>query len=245
MSTSSSVSRFVVTGSASGLGRSVTDLLLATGATGVGLDLDYGASTLPDEDRFHPLACDVSSEASVADGFRRAEEILGGIDVLVNCAGILIRQDWDTTTVEAWDRVMGVNALGTFLCLQRAASVMIRQRVPGRIVNVSSLAVRLGGHTAPIAYTASKAAVIGVTRGMALHLAPHRIQVNCVAPGPIDTNMICDWTPATRDAFIAATPLRMMLSPEMVAELIVFLASEKNAMITGQTFDINGGRYFH
>ena len=240
--------RFVVTGAAKGLGAVVAERFIAEGAHGVGLDLSYATGTadqLRSELAAGPaqLHCDVADAASVAAAFELIEQVLGGVDILVNCAGIVIRTPWHGTTVEDWDRVMAVNVRGSFLCLAAAARIMIDQQLPGRMVNISSLAARTGGQAAAVSYTTSKAAVIGLTRSMAMELAQHDILVNCLAPGPMETDMIREWTQETRDIFIRESPIHRIMGPEVAAELILYLVSDGNVMITGQTIDINGGKF--
>lgn len=235
---------FVITGSRGDLGRTLVDAFVAEGANGAGLDASYARSQkMSHNDAVKHLRCDVSVETEVEAAFSSVISEFGVPDILVNCAGIMRRTSWDQTSTAEWDEVMGVNLRGVFLPTQRAAKAMIDATALGHIVNVASLAARTGGQAASVTYTTSKTAIIGLTRSMAVYLAPKGILVNCVAPGPIEGEMISDWTPEVRQLFLRETPLGKISTPNAVAQLIMFLVSERNSMITGQTIDINGGRY--
>jgi NAD(P)-dependent dehydrogenase (short-subunit alcohol dehydrogenase family) len=167
---------------------------------------------------------------------------LGRIDVLVNNAGIFPRVDFLEMTEAEWDRVLGVNLKGSAFTAQAAARAMVAAGTKGAIVNLSSSAIR--GTPVGVHYSATKNGVIGITRSMALALAPHGIRVNAVAPGTTDTAQPRHGnTEEELQAFGRALPLGRLGRPEEIADLTVHLASEKSAWVTGQVWHINGGGY--
>jgi 3-oxoacyl-[acyl-carrier protein] reductase len=167
---------------------------------------------------------------------------LGRIDVLVNNAGIFPRVDFLEMTEAEWDRVLGVNLKGSAFAAQAAARAMVAAGTKGAIVNLSSSAVR--GTPVGVHYSATKNGVIGITRSMALALAPHGIRVNAIAPGTTDTAQPrYGNTEEELQAFGRALPLGRLGRPEEIADLAVHLASEKSAWVTGQVWHINGGGY--
>jgi NAD(P)-dependent dehydrogenase (short-subunit alcohol dehydrogenase family) len=195
------------------------------------------------------LPMDVTDEASVAAGAARLREGAAGLDVLVNNAGAGGGQPILKTDPKNWKRVLDTNVWGTFLVTRQALPLMDRG---GRIVNLSSVLGRFGvpGYTA---YCASKHAVIGFTRALALEVADRGITANAICPGWVDTEMAADGmrTGAAvmgisyeqfRDRAIGAVPIKRIIQPEEVAGLVTFLASPEASAITGQTYNICGGQ---
>ena len=169
-------------------------------------------------------------------------ERFGGVDVLINNAGLLSgTRAWDVTP-EEWDRVCDVNLRSVFFVSQAAASSM-RDRGGGSIVNVSSIAAQNGGVAGNPAYAAAKAGVIGLTRSLARQFAPEKIRVNCLSPAAIETDMTAPWPAELRQRLIGITPLGRFGQADEVTGAAVFLASEEASFITGQTLSINGGAY--
>jgi len=165
---------------------------------------------------------------------------LGGIDALVNNAGIFPRVNFLEMTEAQWDSVLGVNLKGSAFCAQAAAKAMLAAGHGGAIINLSSSAIR--GTPVGVHYSATKNGVIGITRSMALALAPHGIRVNAIAPGTTDTAQPrYGNTEEELQAFGRALPLGRLGRPEEIADLAVYLASDKAAWITGQVYHINGG----
>lgn len=181
------------------------------------------------------ICADVSDEEAV----RRAVAGMPDIDVLVNNAGVALFAQVQDTSAEAWERVLSVNAGGTFFCCKHAAKKMI-SRGSGAIVNISSVWGQTGG-SCESAYSASKGAVAAFTKALAKELAPSGITVNCVAPGVIDTEMNAHFTAEERAALCEEIPLGRMGSADEVARAVLFLA--ENGYITGQTLAVNGGFY--
>jgi len=182
---------------------------------------------------------DVSDNDAVEAMVRAVQEDFGRIDVLVNNAGIAGQKLLFDITVEEWDRMFAVNMTGVFLCSKHAARQMV-SRKSGKIINISSI-WGMTGASCEVHYSASKAAVIGFTKALARELGPSNIQVNCVAPGVIDTEMNSSLNEEDMLSLKYATPLERIGTPEEVAETVLFLASPKADFITGQVLSPNGG----
>lgn len=182
---------------------------------------------------------DISDSDAVEAMVRDVQGDFGRIDVLVNNAGIAGQKLVTDITLEEWERMFAVNMTGVFLCSKHVARHMI-SRKSGKIINVSSI-WGITGASLETHYSASKAAVIGFTKALAKELGPSNIQVNCVAPGVIDTDMNRGLTEADIMSLKETTPLERIGTPEDVAELILFLASPKADFITGQVLSPNGG----
>ena len=234
--------RVLITGGAGGIGSATAARFLAEGARVVVLDCDGAA--LARLSRELPqlggtIRGDVSDPAAVADAFEELEQLLGGLDVLINNAGISVRQPFVDITSEQWRRVIDVNLSGIFYVAQQAAQRMFA-RGGGVILNMGSTN-GLMGYLYYADYNTSKAGVIELTRSMALELAP-TIRVNAVCPGFILTPMQqAEYTPEMQRTFAGRVPLRRLGLPEDVAGLFAFLASDDAAFITGQCFVIDGG----
>lgn len=228
-----------VTGAAGGIGRAITDAWVAAGARVVATDVRACGSG----ERVSGLACDVTSPSSVQAAIDECRR-LGGIDVLVNCAGIMRRAHVLEMPVDAWDEVFDVNVRGPLLCSQAAAREMMARGGGGSIIHIGSVnAEKVFGDT--VAYCSSKGALQMLGRSMALALAPHDIRVNIVAPGAIhDTNLEpARWQrPEERASMIARTPLRTLGVASDVAGAVVFLGSAAARFITGATLFVDGGR---
>lgn len=185
---------------------------------------------------------DVGTAAGAGTIVRAAIESLGRLDVLVNNAGIFPRVNFLEMTEAEWDRVLDVNLKGSAFCAQAAARHMVATGTKGVILNLSSSSVR--GAVLGVHYAATKTGVIGITRSMALALAPHGIRVNAIAPGLTDTAQPRYGNTEAELADMAqALPLGRMGRPEEIAGLMTYLASDAAAWITGQVYHINGGVY--
>ncbi len=185
------------------------------------------------------LPVDVTSQAEVQAMFAAARRIFGRIDVLVNNAGISEFALFTDITQTQWDRMMDTNCRGMFFCAQEALKDMLPEK-RGAIVNVSSMWGQVGS-SCEVHYSASKAAVIGLTRALAKELGPSQIRVNCVAPGVVDTDMMSPVTEDIRRELAEETPLSRLGTPEDIARAVYFLASEDAAFITGQVLGVSGG----
>jgi 3-oxoacyl-[acyl-carrier protein] reductase len=240
----------IVTGAGSGIGRAVA-LRLAEGGAGVGIvDLDASrAETTSAEIQKHGvkaigLAADVSDSARVAEAVARARKRLGAIDYLVNIAGFHERVPAQEITDERWHRMIDTHLSGTFYFCRAVLPDMMARRF-GRIVNMSSLH-GFGKVPGAAHYSAAKAGIAGLTKALAVEVAPHGVLVNAVAPGPVDTALWRDGlTGKELEARIAkriqAIPLGRLGLPDEVADTILFFLSRANSHITGQVVHFNGG----
>ena len=225
-----------VTGAASGIGAATVDRLLREGAKVAAFDLHA-----PEVEGALALSGDVSASADVEAAVATATAELGPIDILVCSAGVsgnsLRTQD---VSDDEWRRVMAINTDGVFWCNRAVAPGMV-ERGYGRIVNVASIAGKEGNPMAA-AYSASKAAVIALTKAIGKDLARTGVSVNCVAPAVIETAMLGDMSQEHLDYMVEKIPMGRMGKAEEVAALVCWLASEECSFSTGATYDISGGR---
>jgi NAD(P)-dependent dehydrogenase (short-subunit alcohol dehydrogenase family) len=250
----------IVTGAGRGIGRATALELARMGADIVVAELDAGgadktAAMVRDLGR-RPLVVptDVTRRADLAAMIERARADLGRIDVLVNNAGIYRAAATPDVTEEHWDAIMTINAKAVFFASQAVLPVMIAQK-SGCIVSLASMAGKIGSRT-NLPYNASKAAVISMTKSLALAHAADGVRVNCVCPGFVETDM---WTKVAREqgALLGQTPeeftrrrlesvpLGRMERPEDVANVIAFLCSPRAAYMTGQALSVDGGLVMH
>ena len=181
------------------------------------------------------IRCDVADEEQVEQAFSQIPQV----DVLINNAGIVEYNPINWTEPERFRRVMDVNVTGTYLCARAALPKMLEKHA-GVILNISSM-WGLVGASCEAAYSASKAAVIGLTKALAKELGPSGIRVNAVAPGVIVTDMVKNVTPETMEELRQETPLEKLGRPEDVADALWFLASDSAAFITGEVMNVSGG----
>ena len=236
----------IVTGAAQGMGAAIAGRLAAEGAKVVLSDINAEKVAQVTErinaagDSALAMRTDVTKEDEVAEMVESTIAHCGTIGVLVNNAGILYPTRIDHVTKAEWDEVIDVNLNGSFLCSKAVLPIMKANKF-GRIVNMSSSAGRSVSTLGGVHYTAAKAGVLGLTRGMAKEVAPFGITVNAVCPGLIDTEMAREnCSPERLRAYEGSFPIPRLGTPEEVAQLIVFLATDA-AYITGASIDINGG----
>ena len=190
--------------------------------------------------RTRTIRADVGDTGEVNRMFEEIESSYGRLDILVNNAGIIRRGNVETVTEQEWDDVIRINLKGTFNCSTAAARMMIRQGY-GKMINISSIAAKLGDITSAPGYGPSKAAIDALTKTFARQLAAYGINVNGVAPHAIETDMSAEWSEEKRKAIVEAIPLKKLGQPEDVAAAVLFLASDKAGFITGEILDVNGG----
>lgn len=234
----------IVTGSGHGIGAAVAARLAAEGAAVLVCDLSADraatqAKAIKDKGgRAEAVAVDVRDRAQVEAAVGKAVSAFGGVDVLVNVAGIMDRAPLLDMSDELWHRIVDINLYGTFLFGQVVARRMVAQGKGGHIVNIASNSGKFGG-MGRAAYGASKAGVINLTQSMAIELAPHGIYVNAVAPGPTKTRA------QQGDAISPKVSSRMILKrfgkPEEIAAVVAFMASGEASFTTGHTYFADGG----
>jgi NAD(P)-dependent dehydrogenase (short-subunit alcohol dehydrogenase family) len=235
-------------GSPRGIGRATADRLAREGWAVAILDIDGDAAKAAAEDiaargvKTIGLAADVSEPESVNAALAEVESAMPPILGLVNLAGISSPTEFMAETVEGWDRVFAINMRGTFVVTQRVLTGMIERKM-GRIVSISSISAQRGGGTySKVAYSASKAGILGFTRALAREMGPHNITVNAVAPGPVDTDIMGGTLTEERKAQMSeGIMVGRVGTREEVAALICFLLGEDAGFITAATLDINGG----
>ncbi len=239
----------IVTGAASGIGRAIAQALAREGARVAVADLNEtgGAEAAraieKDGGTARAWRVDVTDAAAVAATVQAVVSTWGAVDVLVNNAG------WDTpmpfveTTPEFWDRILAINLRGAIACTHAVLPHMIRQG-HGKIVSIASDAGRVGS-TGEAVYSAAKGGLIAFTKTIAREVARHRINVNCVCPGPSDTplfrNEFAKVNPKLAESLTRVIPWGRLGTPEDVAPAVVFLASDEAGFITGQTLSVSGG----
>jgi glucose 1-dehydrogenase len=249
----------IVTGASQGIGRACAERLAREGARLVLCDVDsaQGQSVAADVTKIGAKAvfvpCDVSKATDVAKAITAALDAHGGIDVLVNNAGVLDDAQFLDLAAEEFDRIIGINLRGAFLMGQAVARQMVKQGIPagssgsrpqaGAIVNMSSVnaVFALPDH---VAYSISKGGINQLTKAMAIALAPHAIRVNAVGPGTIQTPLLDGVIKdaAFRSKVLSRTPLGRFGQPDEIAAIVAWLASEEASYVTGTTIYADGGR---
>lgn len=240
--------RAIVTGAGRGIGRAIAVRLAAAGAAVVVNDVDAARAEAAADlvraqgQRALAFAADVSDWPAVEGLTAAAVEAFGGIEILVNNAGIIRRGTLETMSLDDWHSVIAVNLTGAFYCC-RAAAPLLRAAGYGRIINVTSIAAQMGDITSAPGYGPSKAGVVALTKTLARTLAPWGITVNAIAPHAVETEMSGQWSPQVRASVLAGIPLGRLAREEEVAEAAAYLASPLAGFITGATLDINGGAW--
>jgi len=235
-----------VTGGGAGIGRSIAGLLAKHGARVAVADLDpHRADQVATEIEksggvARALRVDVTEQHSVMLAVATTVTWFDGLDILVNNAGICPTGALEEITLEQWNRVLAVNLTGAFLCAQ-AALPYLKRSLHGRVINVGSVAGRIGGISVGAHYSVSKAGLMCLTKVLAKHLAPYGVTANTVCPATTDTSMIGDWSAETKENLRQLIPLGRLGSPEDVANAVLYFASDGASYITGATLDVNGG----
>jgi 3-oxoacyl-[acyl-carrier protein] reductase len=236
----------LVTGAGRGIGQAISQALAGAGAAVAIADIDGPSAQTTAEalaTEGHPtlaLTVDVADATAVRAMVARTLAVLGGLHILVNNAGICPLSPIEQISGQEWDRVMDVNLKGPFLCTQAALPVMREQRY-GRIINIASVAGKMGSLTAGAHYAASKGGLIAFTMCLARQYARHGVTANVVAPGPAATDMTRNWPEEEKQKLRERIPLERMALPQDIASAALFLVSEGAGFITGEVLDVNGG----
>lgn len=231
----------IITGASKGIGKAAAYKLAENGFIPV---INYHthkteAEKIACETGGFAICADVSDSTAVNNMIKETIKKTGRIDVLVNNAGISVSGLFMYITPEQEELVWKINVQGTFNCTRSVMPFMINEK-SGKIINISSMWGQTGA-SCEVHYSASKAAIIGFTKALAKELGPSGINVNCIAPGVILTDMNNSYSKETMEALKNETPLERLGKPEDIAEAISFLASEKSSFITGQILGVNGG----
>jgi NAD(P)-dependent dehydrogenase (short-subunit alcohol dehydrogenase family) len=237
----------VITGAGRGMGREATILFSEEGASVCAADVDLEAAEATAADARDAFAqkVDVADEASVKEMMEATAARYGGIDVLYNNAGISPGDDASVldTSVEAWERVQAVNTKGVFLCCKHGIPHLLA-RGGGSVINVASFVAILGAATSQISYTASKGAVLSMTRELAVQFARQNVRVNALCPGPVETPLLLSIfgdDPAALERRRAHWPTGRLAKPREIVNGALFLASDESSYVTGSTFLVDGG----
>lgn len=236
----------IVTGAARGIGKAIAQRFLQEGAAVAINDIDLERA----EEIVHEakskgkkalsVKADVSNEKEVEEMVNRVYSNFARIDILVNNAGIIKRGSTEDHSYEDWDRVIAVNLRGTYNCSKAVIPIMKKQKY-GKIVNVSSIAGKVGDIASAPSYGSSKGAINALTKSVARELAEYGICVNAVAPHAVETEMSAEWSQEKRRQLMSQIPLKRLGRPEEVAAAVLFLASDEASFITGEILDVNGG----
>jgi NAD(P)-dependent dehydrogenase (short-subunit alcohol dehydrogenase family) len=241
----------IITGAGSGMGRVAAEMFAAEGAKVVAAEFDerHGTETVEavraagGEAVF--VQADVSQETDAAAMVAAAMDRYGRVDILYNNAGIMPEADHSVTDTDVvvWDQVMAVNVRGVFLGCKYAIPRMVEQG-SGSVINISSFVALVGCSVPQDAYTASKGAVLSLTRSLAVQFGPQGVRSNAICPGPIETPMLMDWLvkdEAARDLRLSRNPTGRFGKPEEIVNVAIYLASDESRWTNGAHFVIDGG----
>jgi NAD(P)-dependent dehydrogenase (short-subunit alcohol dehydrogenase family) len=237
----------VITGAGGGMGREAALLFSAEGARVCVADVDGDAAerTAAEARDAFAVRADVAVEGSVRRMFEQTAERYGGVDVLYNNAGISPADDASIleTGLDAWDRVQAVNARGVYLCCKHGIPYLL-ERGGGSVVNVASFVALVGAATSQISYTASKGAVLSLSRELAVQFARRGLRVNALCPGPVETPLllrIFGDDPAAYERRRIHLPMGRLAKPREIVNAALFLASDESSYVNGATFVVDGG----
>jgi NAD(P)-dependent dehydrogenase (short-subunit alcohol dehydrogenase family) len=241
----------VITGAGSGMGQTAADMFAAEGAKVAVFEISETSGQTTVErvqaagGEASLFVCNVAEEESVKAAVSATLERYGRIDVLYNNAGIMPAEDHSVldTPVEVWDRVMAVNVRGTFLMCKHVIPAMIRQGI-GSIINIASFVAFMGCSVPQDAYTASKGAVVSLTRSLAIQFRPKGVRANAICPGPIETPLLTEWLVSDEEARrirLGRQPSGRFGKPEDIVHCAVYLASDESDWTNGAILNVDGG----
>lgn len=237
----------VVSGASRGIGHAIALSMASCGADVAILDMDIEGASKTASDiaslgvRSEAYMVDVSKPAQIKEVFEKIMKVFGKIDILVNNAGVVSPKPFLETDEKEWDLIMGVNLKGVFNTCFTVLPHMIGNKY-GKIVNIASIAGKTGGgFFGNTIYGTSKAGVIALTKGIAREAGPYGINVNAICPGPIETQMLADCPREVRERILSGVPLRRFGTPQDIANVAVFLASDLSSHMTGEITDVDGG----
>ena len=237
----------VITGAAGGMGREAALLFCSEGAKVCAADVDGEAAerTAAEAGDAFGVQVDVADEVGVKAMYEETAKRYGGIDVLYNNAGISPADDDSilATDLDAWERVQAVNTRGVFLCCKYGIPYLL-ERGGGSVINVASFVALVGAATSQISYTASKGAVLSLSRELAVQFARQGVRVNALCPGPVETPLLLRiWseTPGAAERRLVHVPMGRMAKPREIVNAALFLASDESSYVNGATFLVDGG----
>jgi 3-oxoacyl-[acyl-carrier protein] reductase len=236
----------IITGAGRGIGKAIAVTLAREGANIIIIDIDLQSAEEVAKEIINMGQKALAFRVDVSDS-NEVKKMVGSVikefkrvDILVNNAAIIRRGTIEDLNEEDWDRVIDVNLKGAFNCMKAVVGIMKKQKY-GKIINISSIAGKIGDLASAPCYGASKAGMTCLAKSLARELASYNINVNVVAPHAIETDMSKEWPEEKRENIIANIPLGRMGEPEDIAEAVVFLVSDKAKFITGEVLDVNGG----
>lgn len=238
----------IVTGATSGIGKKVAEMFAEAGVKVAIVGRDKNRAEHVVEKITKKGGCanaflgDIQDEAICGNIVEKVNEYFGGVDILVNCAGILSSSPILDITRAEWDSIMAINLTGSFFMIQKSIPYL-KKSTAGRIINVSSNAGRMGGYENSQSYTASKGGMIAITMGIARQLAADGITCNVVCPGTTETDMVKLYDNTTKERLLNRIPMNRFAKTEDVAAAVCFFSSEEAGYITGAILDVNGGMY--
>ncbi|WP_421617394.1 SDR family oxidoreductase [Brevibacillus sp. TJ4] len=243
----------IVTGAASGMGKAIAKLFAEQGANVVLADLNKEAASAVVQElpsgKAHAVQTDVANDESVAAMVAETVSVYGSVDVLVNCAGVpQAFTPIEELSLAQWDKIMNVNTKSIYLTTKYAVPHM-KAAKRGSIVNIASIA-GIRARPGLNAYCASKGAAIMLSKALAIELAPEKIRVNVINPGPAETPMLGKFIngdeeaveAGKKDIFISSVPLGTLIQPEDIAQAALYLASDLSKIVTGEVLNVDGGR---
>ncbi|MGL5695234.1 MAG: glucose 1-dehydrogenase [Peptostreptococcaceae bacterium] len=238
----------IVTGGSRGIGRSYCNYLAKSGANIIVVGTNFEAANIAAQeikDEYNvktiAIACNVSNKDDVFSMFEKAEEEFGDIHVVINNAGIAEIESVENMSYESYKKVMDVNLDGVFLCAQAAGKLMLKRKIKGSIINIGSMSAHIINIPQQISvYEASKAAVVHLTKAMAVEWAKYGIRVNSISPGYVLTELVAQMKDM-HPIWTEKIPMGRMAKPEEIAPLAVYLASDASSYVTGSDIIIDGG----